>query len=107
MRIYYITLNTADEARQISHALLEQQLAVCTNWFPITCAYRWEGKIVEEPETVLLVKTQAGYRNAIEQVVREHISYTNLIAEMAPESANESFLKWLNTEVPGGIGDSR
>jgi periplasmic divalent cation tolerance protein len=79
--------------------LLEQQLAVCTNWFPITCAYRWEGKIVEEPETVLLVKTQAGYRIAVEQVIRQHINYTNLIAEIAPESVNESFLKWLNTEV--------
>jgi len=40
MRFYYITLNTADEARQISRAQMEQKLAVCTNWFPITCAYR-------------------------------------------------------------------
>ncbi len=98
MRIYYITLNTDDEARRISTALLEQQLAVCTNWFPITCAYRWEGKIVEEPETVLLVKTQPGYRSAIEEVVRQHITYTNLMAELAPESVNESFSKWLNAE---------
>jgi periplasmic divalent cation tolerance protein len=99
MRIYYITLNTDDEARRISRALLEQ-LAVCTNWFPITCAYRWEGRIVEEPETVLLVKTQAGYRPAIEGVARQHISYTNLMAEIAPESINESFANWLNAEVP-------
>ena len=63
MKILYVTLNTADEARRISHELLEKQLAVCTNWFPITCAYRWEGKITEEPETVLVIKTQAGYRN--------------------------------------------
>ena len=100
MRMYYITLNTDDEARRISKALLEQQLVVCTNWFPITCAYRWEGKIVEEPETVLLVKTQAGYRQAIEEVVRQYITYTNLMAEIAPESVNESFAKWLNAEVP-------
>jgi periplasmic divalent cation tolerance protein len=99
MRIYYVTLNTADEARQISRGLLERQLAVCTNWFPITCAYRWEQKIVEEPETVLLIKTQEGYRQALEEVIAQHISYTNLIAEFAPESVNESFLKWLNTEV--------
>jgi periplasmic divalent cation tolerance protein len=104
MRIYYITLNTDDEARLISRALLEQQLAVCTNWFPITCAYRWEGKIVEEPETVLLVKTQAGYRQAIEELVRQYISYTNLMAEIAPESVNESFTKWLNAEVPLAAG---
>ena len=100
MRIFYITLNTDDEARQISRALLEQQLAVCTNWFPITCAYRWEGKIVEEPETVLLVKTQSGYRQTIEEVVRQHISYTNLMAEISPDSVIESFAKWLNAEVP-------
>ena len=100
MRIYYITLNTAEEASRISRALLEQRLAVCTNWFPITCAYRWEGKIVEEAETALLVKTQADYRSAVEQVIRQHISYTNFIGEIAPESVNEGFLKWLNTEVP-------
>jgi periplasmic divalent cation tolerance protein len=55
---------------------------------------------VEEAETVLLVKTQAGYRGSVEEVIREHISYTNFIGEIAPESVNESFLKWLNTEVP-------
>ena len=100
MRIFYVTLNTADEARQVSRALLEKQLAVCTNWFPITCAFRWEERIVEEVETVLLVKTQTGYRGAIEEVIRQHISYQNFIAEISPESVNESFLKWLNTEVP-------
>ena len=100
MRIYYVTLNTSDEARQISRVLLEKQFAVCTNWFPITCAYRWEGKTAEEAETVLLIKTQSGYRSAIEQVIREHINYTNFIAEIAPESVNEGYLKWLNTEVP-------
>jgi periplasmic divalent cation tolerance protein len=100
MRVYYVTLNTADEARQISRILLEQRLAVCTNWFPITCAYRWEERIVEEPETVLVVKTQAGYRGALEEVIRQHISYTNFVGEIAPESVNESFLTWLSSEVP-------
>lgn len=100
MKLYYITLNTSEEARQISQALLEQKLAVCTNWFPITCAYRWEGKLVEEPETVLIVKTQCSYREDIEQVIRQYITYTNLIAEITPESVNEGFLNWLNAEVP-------
>ncbi len=100
MKLYYITLNTAEEAQQISQALLEKQIAVCTNWFPISCAYRWEGKIIVEPETVLIVKTQAGYRGEIEQVIREHITYTNIIAEISAESVNEGFLSWLNAEVP-------
>ena len=99
MKLYYITLNTSEEASRISKTLLEQQLAVCTNWFPITCAYRWEGKIIEEPETVLIVKTQAGYREVIEQVIRQHITYTTFVAELSAESVNEDFLNWLNAEV--------
>jgi periplasmic divalent cation tolerance protein len=63
---------------------------------------------VEEPETVLIIKTQAAYRNALEQVIRQHIDYTNLVAEIAPESVNESFRKWLDTEVPPeAIADSK
>jgi periplasmic divalent cation tolerance protein len=100
MRIYYVTINTADEARQISRVLLEQNLAGCTNWFPITSTYRWEGRIVEEIETVLIIKTQEGYRGAIEEVIRQHISFTNFIGEIALESVNESYLQWLNNEVP-------
>jgi periplasmic divalent cation tolerance protein len=103
MRLYYVTLNNPEEARQISQALLLKGLAVCINWFPITCAYRWEGKIVEEPEVVLIVKTQAGYRDAIEQVIHEHITYTNFIAEISPTTVNQGFLDWLNSEVPSQL----
>jgi periplasmic divalent cation tolerance protein len=99
MKLYYVTLNNSEEASQISRALLERRLAVCVNWFPITCAYRWEGKITEEPEVVMMVKTQIGYRVAIEQVIRQHITYTNFIAEITPTNVNQGFLDWLNAEV--------
>jgi periplasmic divalent cation tolerance protein len=99
VRIFYVTLNTEEEARGIARALLERKLAVCCNWFPITCAYRWEGRIVEEAETVLLVKTQANQREDIEQVIAETVSYTNCIAELAPTSINARFQSWLDTEV--------
>lgn len=99
--MYYITLNTTDEAKSLSHALLEQKVAVCTNWFPITCAYRWEGKIVQEAELVLIVKTQEGYREDIERVIEEqNIAYTKCVAEIAVQSINKPFRDWLNKEVP-------
>ncbi|GAB1539926.1 divalent-cation tolerance protein CutA [Scytonema sp. NUACC21] len=100
MKLYYITLNNSDEARKIGRALLEQRLAVCVNWFPITCAYVWKGEITEEPEVVLIVKTQQGYRDEIERAIRDHINYTNFIAEISPTEINQTFLEWLNAEVP-------
>ncbi|MDZ8189287.1 MAG: divalent-cation tolerance protein CutA [Nostoc sp. ChiSLP02] len=100
MKLYYITLNNSDEARQIGRALLEKKLAVCVNWFPITCAYIWQGEITEEPEVVLIVKTQAGYGDEIEKLISQHINYTNFIAEISPTNINEKFSAWLNAEIP-------
>lgn len=100
LKMYYITLNTPEEARTISYALLENRLAVCTNWFPISCAYRWQGEIKEEPEVVLMVKTKSGLRAPIEKLISEHISYSNYIAELDVHSINASFLQWLQAEVP-------
>jgi periplasmic divalent cation tolerance protein len=100
MKMFYITLNTQEEAKAISHALLEKRLAVCINWFPIQCAYLWEGKIKEDAEVVLIVKTREGMREAIEKVVYQHISCTNYMAEIDVFSINEGVLKWLDAEVP-------
>ena len=100
MKIYYVTLNTTDEAEQIGRALLEKQLAVCVNWFPITCAYRWQGEITQEPEVVLIIKTQSGLQTEIEKAIRDRLNYTNFIAEITPSHINDGFLQWLNQEVP-------
>ncbi len=100
MKLYYVTLNSWDEARQIGHSLLENKLAVCINWFPITCAYRWEGEITEEPEVVLIVKSQDGYKDAIAQTIKQHINHTNFIAEISPTNINQGFVDWLNQEIP-------
>lgn len=99
MKLYYVTLNNTDEARQIGRALLERKLAVCVNWFPIICAYSWQGEITEEAEVVLIVKTQDGYALEIEQVIQEYITYTNFIGEISPVGVNQGFLSWLNAEV--------
>lgn len=99
MVILYITLNTDEEARTISRALLEKRLAVCTNWFPITCAYRWKGEIIEEPETVLIVKTLPERYEVIAEEVRRHISYTNFIAQIDVPKINNAFVSWLEEEI--------
>ena len=99
MKIYYITLNNAEEANKISYALLENQLAVCTNYFPITCTYRWEKEIKQGAEVVLIVKTLEGMRESIERIIAQFINYTQFIAEIDVHSVNNKFLMWLNTEV--------
>ena len=99
MKLFYVTLNTAEEAKKISLDLFEQRLAICTNWFPIECAYTWEGEIKQESEFVMIVKTQEEKREDIEKVIAKHIDYMNCIMELNVHSINEKYLNWLNAEI--------
>jgi periplasmic divalent cation tolerance protein len=99
MKLFYVTLNTEEEVKKISLDLLERRVAVCTNWWPINCLYRWEGEIKQEQEFVMIVKTQEDKREEIEKILSSHITYTNFIAEIDVNSVNEKFASWLNTEV--------
>ena len=99
MIFIYITLNNINEARTIGRKILESKLANCVNWFPITCMYRWEGKIEEEPEVVMIVKTKKQHFKSVENIVKESISYTNCIAEIEIKNQRKEFLEWLNKET--------
>lgn len=99
LKLFYVTLNDEQQAKAISLELLEKQIAACTNWFPIRSAYRWQGKIECDQEVVLIIKTQANKRKDIETVIKQHIDFTNLIAEIPVESTNSDYLQWLNQEV--------
>jgi periplasmic divalent cation tolerance protein len=95
MKIIYITLNNDEEARRIVMKLLEQNLANCVNFFPITCIYKYEGEITEEPETVLIVKTVDENYEKVKSVVKSEIDYDNFIGQLGIEKINEDFERWL------------
>ena len=99
MKMFYITLNSAEEATQLSIAMLSAQLAVCTNWFAIDCAYLLDGIIHTGKEFVLIVKTQDNMRGKIEALIAEHIAYNNYIAELDVTSINPFFSNWLQKEL--------
>lgn len=100
MNIIYITLNNAEEAEKVGRRILQEKLANCVNYFPITCIYNYEGTITKEPEVVLLVKTQNGRYADVEQTIKEMISYENFIGELTVNQVNDEFTAWLTSVVP-------
>ena len=58
---YQIVLATAgsdEQARSIARALVERRLAACVNIVPLGCSiYRWRGRIEQEEERLLLIKS--------------------------------------------------
>ena len=99
MKIIYVTLNNVEEAKRIGNKLLEANLANCVNFFPITCIYKYEGKVTEEPEVVLIIKTLEGNYEDIEKVIRSEVTYDNFIGQISVDIINTEFEKWLNSIV--------
>lgn len=99
MKFIYTSLNTSEEAKSIAHRLLERKLCNCVNIFPITCIYNYEGKISEEAEVVMIVKTMDSKFAAVEKVIKDSIDYTNFIGELGVNQVNDEFSNWLNSIV--------
>jgi len=61
--------------------------------------YNWKGKIEEEPEVVLIIKTLEGKFEEIEKGIKASISYTNFIGELNVENLNYGFTDWRKAVV--------
>jgi periplasmic divalent cation tolerance protein len=61
--LYKLCLTTVDKkstARTIAKSLLKQKLVACVNISDqLTSLYTWQGKLVEDKEYLLLMKTQS------------------------------------------------
>jgi periplasmic divalent cation tolerance protein len=55
----YITTGSREEALKIARALVDEKLAACVNVLgEATSIYRWQGKVEEAGETILIAKTR-------------------------------------------------
>jgi periplasmic divalent cation tolerance protein len=56
--VVLVTAPTAEGAAEIARALVAERLAACGNVVPgLRSIYRWEGKVQEDDEVLLVLKT--------------------------------------------------
>jgi len=95
--IVLVTCSSEEEAVKISKALVEDRLAACVNLIsPVRSIYRWEGKIWDEREWLLMIKTRKERFKEIETKVKALHSYSvpEIIALPIIEGSS-SYLGWL------------
>jgi periplasmic divalent cation tolerance protein len=100
--VVFITASNEDEAAKISRALVEARLAACVNIVKdIRSIYSWQGKIEDEKEVLMILKTQKFLLDSLVKKVKELHSYTvpEIIALPIADGSAE-YLKWLR-EVTG------
>ncbi len=100
--VVFITTSSENEAAKIAVALVEARLAGCVNIIRnIRSIYSWQGKIEDEIEVLMVVKTRKHLFDALMKKVKELHSYTvPEIITLPIVDGSEDYLKWLR-EVTG------
>jgi periplasmic divalent cation tolerance protein len=99
------TVGSPQDAQRLALALLERRLAACVQIEPgIRSIYRWQGKIQDEPETTLLVKSLPACERALQRFFDEHHPYEVPEFVAARMTASPSYAAWVRSEVSAPAG---
>ena len=102
--VVFITAASYEEARKIADTLVDRKKAACVNIVPgVKSLFRWQGKIEEAEESLMVVKTRAELFPDVVNLVKAIHSYEvpEIIALPIVEG-NPDYLEWLKKET-GGI----
>lgn len=95
--VVYVTTAKAEEGEAIARALIEKRLAACVNMISsIRSFYRWEGKVQDDPEFLLVIKSSRDLFRAVRQEVeRLHSYHVPEVVCVPIVEGSENYLTWL------------
>ncbi|HZQ67277.1 MAG TPA: divalent-cation tolerance protein CutA [Terriglobales bacterium] len=100
-RIVLSTAGSREEAEKIGNALVERRLAACVNIVPqVRSIYRWEGKVEQADEVLLIIKTSSARFAGVRDAIRELHSYD--LPEcvcLAVEDGSKEYLSWIENVI--------
>lgn len=99
----FVVLSTCppERAGELAHALVEKRLAACVNIVKdLTSIYRWNGKISEDPESLLVIKTSRSRIEALrDEIVALHPYTVPAVVALPVERGHEPYLRWISEET--------
>lgn len=102
--VAYCTCPDTETAANVSRALVERRLAACVNTVAgVRSYYRWQGRVEDAAEVLLIIKTVRSRMPALTQTIRDLHPYDvpELIA--APiEAGLPAYLNWVRTSSSAG-----
>lgn len=98
--IVMTTVAGEQQARAIATAVIEARLAACAQTMPIRSCYWWDGKVVNDPEFLMLFKTLASQYSELEAKILSLHSYdTPEILRLPIDGGFGKYLAWIEKEI--------
>ena len=94
-------LPTADAAAEIARTLVEERLAACGNLVPaIRSIYRWQDKIEDTNEVLLLLKTKTEHFERLKgRILELHPYEVPEVLAIPIEAGYAAYLEWIGRET--------
>ena len=101
--VVLVTVKDEDQGATIAKALVENKLAACVNIVPkVRSIYRWEGKICDEQEGLLIIKTRAALGPKLTEAIQKLHSYiVPEIVCLPIETGSNAYLSWIQDNTLG------
>lgn len=104
-RLVFTTAESEEEARKIARRLVEKRLAACVNIVPrILSIYRWQEKMEETEEWLLIVKTIDAAVSSVCDTIKQLHSYE--LPEcvcIKIEGGSAAYLRWIEENARGEV----
>lgn len=99
--VVLVTAPTPERAAEIARALVDERLAACGNVVQgIRSIYRWEGKVQEDAEALLVLKTTRARFDALrDRVLALHPYEVPEVIALPVEAGSARYLAWIAGET--------
>jgi periplasmic divalent cation tolerance protein len=99
--VIMVTAASQDEGQKIARHLVEAKLAACVNITqPMESIYRWEGKIADDQEYQLLIKSTRELFPEIKAAIHKlHSYHTPEIICLPIVDGSSNYLQWVGDSV--------
>lgn len=102
MRMVFCTVPDDALAARIARSLVEERLAACVNRLPVASTYRWQDRICEENEVLLLIKTRSDRYAALEaRIVELHPYAVPEVVAFDISTGLAGYLDWIDASTRG------
>lgn len=97
LMVVVTSVGTEEQALDIAHALVRNRQAACVNLIPnVHSIYRWKGRVCDDGEFLLLIKTRAREFQGVRETIQKINTYElpEVLAYRVDE-ASPGFAAWI------------